>query len=432
MKKTNNKLRGKVDAAKAHLENGRFKVGGLSIRLSSTLLYIACLLCAIFIWANVYESSAVTSSRVFHNVIVEIEGENSLSKRDLAVFELIDKTVSVTVSGAQNKVNDLSEDDVVAYVDVSDVESAGTVRLSVSVRGADRLDVTTSPSSIKTFVDKRVEVDVPLNISPTYSIMSGYDFTVSANMAEITVSGAKSIIDTVKEARVSPELGELSGSTTASSPIVLIDENGAELKSNYISADASTVVVKVDVFTKKTVPLTYSFKYGYIKNRNIKVTLNPSDITLVGDPAVLLDIDSLQLLEIDETKLPDSTEMVVSPSLPSGVKTLDSTNRFEVNIELLRYASKTIEIPVTNIQVKNPNGLKFNFENTVYELDYIVDSGSAKKVTAGSFGVVIDLSNVPNNISGSYNITPSVTALYGDYTLYPVNLEQIKIDIIGN
>jgi hypothetical protein len=428
MKNTDN-LRKKVDDAKTKFEKQTFKIGRFSIKLTSTVMYLFCLLCAILIWTNISESSAEITSRRFDNINVVIEGETALARKELAVFELIDKTVSITFEGAKNKVDALTDEDIVAYIDVGEVDSAGNVRLNVSVRGADKLDYVVSPSSVKTFIDRKIEVDVPVSVIPTYSIISEYDHVLSANIESVTVTGAKSIVEKVKEARATPELGELATSTTASTPIKLVDENGMEITSSYITSSVKTLVVKVEVFTEKTVPLTYTYKYGYIDENNIKVTLSPSTITLRGDPAVLGEIENIHLTEIDETKISGNTEMVVGVKLPTGVKDVAQTSGFSVDIELLRYTSDSLEIPTESITVKNRGGYTYRFSEDMYEIRYIVDSSSAKKVKAENFSIELDLSSALISSDGKYTIMPTVKVLDVGFTLYPISLEPIEVVI---
>ena len=428
MKNTDN-LRKKVDDAKTKFEKQTFKIGRFSIKLTSTVMYLFCLLCAILILTNISESSAEITSRRFDNINVVIEGETALARKELAVFELIDKTVSITFEGAKNKVDALTDEDIVAYIDVGEVDSAGNVRLNVSVRGADKLDYVVSPSSVKTFIDRKIEVDVPVSVIPTYSIISEYDHVLSANIESVTVTGAKSIVEKVKEARATPELGELATSTTASTPIKLVDENGMEITSSYITSSVKTLVVKVEVFTEKTVPLTYTYKYGYIDENNIKVTLSPSTITLRGDPAVLGEIENIHLTEIDETKISGNTEMVVGVKLPTGVKDVAQTSGFSVDIELLRYTSDSLEIPTESITVKNRGGYTYRFSEDMYEIRYIVDSSSAKKVKAENFSIELDLSSALISSDGKYTIMPTVKVLDVGFTLYPISLEPIEVVI---
>lgn len=429
MKNLNINLRDTVDSVRSRIEKHTFKVGKLSVKLTSTLVYILCLLCAVFVWGNVYDANAETASRRFDNINVVIEGETTLSKKDLAVFELIDKTVSITVEGAKNRVDSLDEDDIVAYVNVGEVEEAGTVRLSVSVKGADKLDATVSPSSVKTFIDRRVEIDVPVSVVPTYSIISEYNHVLSAGVDSVTVSGAKSIAEKVKEARSTPDLGELTTSTTASAPIVLLDENGAKVNSSYITSSLNTLVVKVDVFTEKTVPLTYTYKYGYIDEKNIKVTLSPAEITLRGDPTILSQIENVHLTEIDETKIGGNTEMLVGVKLPSGVVDVNQTTNFSVDIELLKYVGASIEVPMDKVAIKNPEGYDFKIISNSVSFRYIVDSSSEKKVKLDNFGVELDLSTLKKNPDGTYTGYPTVKPFDVGFTLYPIATGKIDVEI---
>ena len=426
-----NNIMKKVDQVKSYIEKKSFKIGDVSVKLTSLLVYLSCLLCALIIWVNVSENSAETVSRRFDNINVIIEGESGLLKNDLAVFDLIDKTVSVTVSGAKNKVNSLTDEDIFAYIDVSDVREIGNARLSVSLKGVEKLDATVSPSSVKTFIDKRIEIDVPLNVIPSYSIISEYSHDFRANLETITVSGASSIINKIAEARTFPELGELTTSVTASSPIIFVDEKGTEIKSDYISSALKNVVVTAEVYTEKTVPVTYSFKYGYIKDKNIKVTLSPSEITLKGDPKLLSEIDSIPLSELDETKIFGNTEKVVNPKLPIGAVDINHTKSFNISIELLKYMGETISIPMKEIKVKDLPDVEYKILGDTYDIRYIVDSASYKKVATGNFNVQLDLSVLAGASAGKHKITPVITVDDVDYTLYPISNKQIEIEIIG-
>ncbi len=426
-----NNLMKKVDQIKSMIEKKTFKIGDISIKLTSMLVYISCLLGALVIWVNVSENSAETISRRFDNINVVIEGEVALSKNDLAVFDLIDKTVSVNVSGAKNRVNSLTDEDIVAYIDVSDVKEIGNARLSVSIKGLEKLDATASPSSVKTFIDKRVEVDVPLNVIPSYSIVSEYNHVLRANLETITVSGASSIVNSIAEARTFPELGELTTSVTASSPIVFVDEKGTEIKSDYISSALKNVVISAEVYTEKTVPLTYSFKYGYIKEKNIKVTLSPSEITLRGDPNLLAEIDSIPLSELDETKIFGNTEKVVNPKLPLGAVDINNTGSFNISIELLKYRGETVDIPTSEVVVKDIPGVEYKILDDTYDIRYIVDSDSYKRVSSSNFNVELDLTALSGASSGKYKVTPNITVDDVGYTLYPITNKQIEIEIVG-
>lgn len=433
MKKENKEtqLREKVEAARRRLEKQTFRIGKHSIPLTTMALYLCCLLCAIIIWVNVSESSEEKITREFSNISVVVENESALLKNGMAVFDIIDNTVNVTVNGSRNRVNALSEDDIVAYVDAGEIEGSGTVRLSVKVKGIERLDTAVNPLSVKLFVDEKEEIDVPVVINPTYSIVSDYSFDVTSNVQTIKVSGAKSVLDRVFAARVDADLGELKTGFSMTCGILLVDSEGKEVETGYITPEISSVLVDVDVFAEKTVPLTVSYKYGYIQPKNISVNISPSEITLRGDPAILDSIDSISLPEIDETTVTGDIFKAVTINLPLGVTDVSKTETFTEEIKLLRTEKQTILIPTDNITVKNPDGITYSFIDKEVEVEYIVASDSKSKVKMSNFALEIDLSDYDRDMDGKYKIPLNITVESGGYTLYPINVGQIDVNIRG-
>lgn len=424
-------LREKIYDVQKRLETQTVTVGKLSVRLTSALIYFCCLLCAVFIWINVTEDNSVKIIRRFDNISVALEGESALLKKDMAVFEIVDKFVSVTVSGNENKVNDLRDEDVVVYVDVKKVDEVGMLRLDVKVKNIGKLDAVTSPSSIKVFVDKTDEIDVPVVVNKTYSISSDYSFDVKTDVDSIQVSGALSVLEKIKEARVNAQLGEITGSSTFTAPIMLVDENGSKITTDYITPSVTNVIVDVDVFTEKTVPLIVSYKYGYINQKNISVKLNPEEITLRGDPALLSKVQHIVLPEIDERELTANKTKVVDLVLPEGITDVNSPEQFIVEIELVNTVSDSLTIPANKIKVINaPSDIKYSLPDE-FVLNYIADKASAKKVSANNFSVEIDLSALSDSDGDNvYEVMPEITVKDANFTLYPVKVDEVEIKIV--
>lgn len=420
----------KIGETKNVLEKTTFRIGKISVGLTAIIMYVFCLLCAIVIWANVNENSTEKVTREFGNIPVVIEGESALSKNNMAVFELFDKTVNVSVEGAKNRINKLNDSDIVAYVDVSEITEAGTARLNIGIKGTGKLDTVASPSSVKVFADEKCEIDVPIEVKKIYSIDSEYGFEVKTDIDSVTVSGAKSVIDRVKSAVCEADLGKLTTSFTKTEKLVLADENGEQIDMSYVTAGVSFVQVSVDVYTEKTVPLTVSYKYGYIMPKNISVTLNPSEITIKGDPAVLADIDSVLLHEIDETKITGDTFSALNVTLPAGVTEVDKKEINE-DIKLIRTEKYKLDYPVTAITVVNPNDIAYEFAGDTIEIEYIVAVDSKSRVSEKNFEVVLDLSDYESDMSGSYRIPISVSVTSTGYTLFPINIGQSDVHLSG-
>ena len=137
--KNESRFREKFENFKKSFEKKSFHIGNRSIPLTTLAIYLCCLCCAILIWVNVSESSDEKITREFSDISVTVEGESALLKKGKAVFDIIDDVVSVTVNGSKTRVDALSDDEIKAYVDVSELDESGTVRLSVNVKGTGKL-----------------------------------------------------------------------------------------------------------------------------------------------------------------------------------------------------------------------------------------------------------------------------------------------------
>ena len=206
----------------------------------------------------------------------------------------------------------------------------------------------------------------------------------------------------------------------------MVDASGNAVDMEYLTLGAKTVLVAVNVSAEKTVPLEVTYKYGYINNRNIKVTLNPSSVKIKGDPQVLKNIESIKLPEIDETTISDDVHKVTMPILPSGVSLVDKNIQFSADLALLKTKSGTVSISSKNIAVVNPKGYTYELPDAI-DVAYIVDSASSAKVKSDSFSVKIDLTGIAASEGISYKVLPEITVNTSGFTLYPVNIEQIDI-----
>lgn len=428
MKKTS--IEKKFARTKAGLESTTLHLGKISVGLTSLIMYVFCLLCAIVIWANVNESSTETVTKEFVNIPITIEGETALSKNDMAVFDVFEETVSITFEGSKSRIEKLNESDIVAYVDVSEISEAGTSRLSIGVRGAEKLDFTASPASVKVFADEKSEIDVPIEINKTYSKIADYGFDIDSDIDTVTVSGAKSVLERVKKAVANVDLGWLNTSLTKTAPLSLVDENDKEISLDYVSVSVSNVRISVEVYTEKTVPLTYSYLYGYIKPENISVTLTPSEIRIKGDPTVLENIDSVLLNEIDETKLTGDTFSALNVSLPAGVTAVDK-NEINEDIKLIKTEKNTVTLKTSSINVIDPKNCAYEFVQEEIELEYIVSRSYKSRVSASNFEVTVDLTDCEKDTAGIYRIPLTVTVKDASYTLFPINIGQIEVRLLG-
>ena len=422
-----NKLHEKLDSAKKYVSGKTFKVGNHSYRLLSALIYACCLLVSFFIWLDLSENNVEVITREFSGVTLEIDGEAELQRNGLAVFGGYTDQITVSVKGPKNRINRLDDDALKAYVDVSDVTASGKVKLDISVHGAEKYEYTVSPSSIRVFVDENDEIDIPVEVDETYDIIpDSYSYEIVTDTEFVTVRGAKSVLDKIKSAKVYVELGTITTGFSRRDRITFVDENGRAVEDDYFSVDVTSVGVDVKVYTEKTVPLASKFKYGWVKNANVRVTTNPATITLRGDPRRLQDINEVYLPEIDETTLDTVSTGMVNPILEEGVVAVNLTEKIQRKVELLKTEKITVTLNTEDIDVRVPSDCTYSFADKTFEVTCIVASGYAKRVTADMFKLTIDATTLTPGTPVGATVRVAV-ASETTFTLFPVGMNTAQI-----
>ena len=319
---------------------------------------IACLVIAFFIWFYAMSTDVVSLEREF-TVPVSFENENTLfEKTGWSVLSGKDNSIVVTIKGKRNIVNQITESDIYAFVDVSGVESAGMQLLDIKISAPTECEiVNTSASSISPYIDKRVTRNVPVKVLHTYEITSGYQLDDPiANISEVAVTGPESELQKISAAQADLALGKVTETVNTRSALVLVDESGNPISSKYVSMTTKNVNITVKLYAVKDVPLTVGYKYGYFNENNAKVTVTPNVITLRGEPSVLENMDKLEVAVLDEKKFVKNSTQSVLINVPEGVIAMTGETTATVKVEHINTDVK--HITVGNITLANSGGLE--------------------------------------------------------------------------
>ena len=174
-------------------------------------------------------------------------------------------------------------------------------------------------------------------------------------------------------------------------------------------------------------PLTVGYKYGYYSDKNVKITITPATVRLRGEPDVLDDIDSLELLELDEKSIFDDDQRKnVTINLPDGTEIIGADKSADVDIKHI--ATVTRDIVVKNLSVINTDGISYTLESpeitvkfrgTQRSIQFLVDDPTAyvsATVDLDYLGNVDGTVSVPVTITLDSALSGSVYEL-GKYTI---------------
>ncbi|MBO4220610.1 MAG: hypothetical protein J5933_06780 [Clostridia bacterium] len=387
-------------------------------RARSIIVKILCVLGALFTWLYVMSNDSPNYDRTFNSVPVSIVGASDLENNTgMTIMSGQGHVVDVTVTGIKSDVVSLSVEDIVAYVDVSSLKKADKYGLNVKVdlpKGSATV-TSVSPNNVTVSVDKTSSVSV--RVVPkltTYNLSMDYVLgTLVPENETITVSGPITVLDTIDRAEVSVgDLGQLTGTVTASGMINLCDASGNKVSSQFIKLSQDSMKVTVPVYEYKNIPVTVSYKYGYYNDRNVTVTTSPQTIRIKGDVETLKGIDDY-IIEVDEKKITDDRTITEAVSLPAGIENVDMTESVEVKI--IHKNTKTRRVVLSNFKINNPNGIDCELVNETLTVEF---RGLSEQLALLSDETVILVADAENILKSPGTVTVPV--------IVKINVESIS------
>ena len=321
------------------------------IRVLDVIAYILCLLVAFGIWAYVTITENSEYEYQFTGVIVNLEGVSTIKQEhDLSPISGYGKEITITVKGSRSEILKYTSDDIFAYVNLSHISTANRHTLEVHVDLPEGIQfVSAAPSKINVFVDETVEKQVPIKVDLLYSALD--NITVFSPEIDdedivngkITVTGPKSVVDTIEHALITKDLGTVTTGVKFNSKFSLIDNAGDEVSNPYVKTGVNEVSVSVKATLEKNVPLVadiknypndnydYSIVWEYYgeKVENVKIVGEPT--TVSGYEIIKIEIDNVSSIKNGNVSLPDDVSVYVGDNRISTisfrvVKTEKSTN----------------------------------------------------------------------------------------------------------
>lgn len=311
------------------------------------------------------------------------------------VSDVVSQRFSVTVEGKSSDVSKLKAEDFKLYASTVEVNSQGTYNLDIHVTNSKgNLDydvISIEPSNIAVFVDfidtKEFSVEPKLiGVSASDGLVAESPLVSDSQQTTITIKGPRSTINKIATVGAVKEVNStLSTSQTFDTDIILYDENdkvlyhytsdGAIYDANknivtnsYLSLSFTNVKVMQPISKQKTVVCESAFNNlpAGFTDADIKYTVNPSTITIIGAPEIIDGIDSIMLSPIDFRDVtPTSNSFEVSTTLPNGVKFLENIDSFIVDVDVSGYAEATFELKdirwsglADGLQANPPKALK--------------------------------------------------------------------------
>ena len=363
-------------------------------------IIISCVL-SFVLWIYVTSVQSDEVRQTFRGVRVELVGENVLrDSRSLVITDLSTSTVSVELIGPRRVIAAMSPEDIRAQIDVSKLTQSSYASMQYVIAYPNRTDTTSLsvsrkvPDTVNFTVSKLNSKSIPVRGSFNGSIADGFTAEqVAFEPSEITVSGPDAYLRDISYAWVSFGSETISSSYSIETGFTLMNSSDEEADVSGISCSADVVKATVPILEMKTLPLTVNLIYGSGANENnTKISIEPDEITLAGDSAILNAMNNVPIATIDLTSFNATYTDIYNINFDNSLRNVEGLTEAEVKVEIVGLETKNFT--VTNIQCR---GVSEGYEADVLSRALTVRlRGTAAQLAAVSESdlvAVADLSN---------------------------------------
>ena len=361
---------------------------------------VSCVL-SFVLWIYVTSVQSDEVRQTFRGVRVEMIGESVLrDSRGLVITDLSTSTVSVELIGPRRVIAAMSPEDIRAQIDVSKLTQSSYASMQYTIAYPNRTDTTSIsvsrkvPDTVNFTVSKLNSKSIPVRGSFNGSIADGFTAEmVTFEPSEITVSGPDAYLRDISYAWVSFGSETISSTYSIETGYTLMNSADEEADVSGISCSSDVVKATVPILEMKSLPLTVNLIYGAGANENnTKVSIDPEEITLAGDSAILNAMNNVPIATIDLTSFNSTYTDTYNINFDNSLTNVEGLTEAEVKVEVVGLETKTFT--VTNIQCR---GISDGYEADVLSRALTVRlRGTAAQLAAVSESDLVAVADLTN------------------------------------
>ena len=291
---------------------------------------IGCLVAAIVLWfVVIYEQNP--TSEASYTVPVAVK---NLDARFIAAD--LPKTVYVRISGPRNTIVNMGDNEIKAYIDLSEVEEGEqTVPIHVDIpQGTELKKQNAKTATIR--VDWYAVQEITLTPCLVGKLNDGISVSsVKLVPEKVIVSGARRLIRQVDSAIIEIPMGGKDKDFTFMAPIKLFQSDGTPVEGLQITPRQTNVSVSIaQNAVAKKVPvnlITYGTPADDMKLKQVVIT--PKEIEVRGTAEAINEINGINLPAISIDGLDKNREWRVNVPAVQGVVAIPDSVKVLVEIE---------------------------------------------------------------------------------------------------
>ena len=359
---------------------------------------------ALGLWMYVITYVSTDHEQTFYNVPVALEGSSMLADKQLMLLNEEGFEVNIKVHGSRQDVSKINSGNLHLVANLSGIHEPGEHNLTYDIiypgdvptgsvsaeRNPDWIRVTVARKKTKEIpVVVEYDGDVPANyIKDTAALELDYEY--------VEITGPEDVVEQIDHATVVVDCEGKTDSIYESYRYELQNSENKPVDAGFITTNVSEVKVYLPVSMVKKIPLTITLlDGGGATGETTTVVVEPREISVSGNEAVLNALTELNLGTIDLAQITEDTEKEFEINLPEGIRNVSNLPTAAVRISFPKLATR--EFTISEFTPLNlPQGMIW--EPLTKQLTITVRGlkSEVQRLNAADILVQVDLADVEN------------------------------------
>lgn len=319
---------------------------------------------AVIFWFVIINSQDPVESKTFKNVPVKVLNEAQVLEREKVLEVISGDTIDVEVEGRRSILEQLTETHIEATADLSEVSFMDTVLIKATVPGYPDVKVLNSGENVmKLLFDDYVTKRFNFKVNTLGEPLAGYyvgDALPSPNI--IRISGAKTVLDTIKEVLLEVDVSGRSVDFTTTAVPVVYDMNGDRIASSKLTmqTESEAITVNVPILASKEMKVRLNtvgeLEEGYeLLAENIE--FQPETVRVAGSKEDLEKLGYYLEVDVDltgQTGIIEKNEQISSllDDTLTSLRVVDD-QMMAVKVTITPYVEREVDVPISAIELWN-------------------------------------------------------------------------------
>lgn len=306
-------------------------------------------------------------------------------------------SVSVTLSGTVNRLQELDSDSVVVRCDLASIREPGVYEVGYDISVPYGVTVVSAaPSTLTVNLEELITEKIPVTYETEGILRAGLVLDSVSYPETITVTGLASELEQAVSARFILPLGELTDTVSLPCNLECLNSSGTVFTSRFLSCAQESIPVNCTVLAYTRIPLTVSLLPGKgASSQDANAVISPASVKVIGPVSLVRDtVSSINIGAISLRGGPETIEETFDIPLPEGLDFYMSSETADVTVSFPGLEVQTFRLPASVIEFTGvPNGytptavtdaISFMLRAPADVLDSITDEDITVKVSLSS------------------------------------------------